>query len=184
MPNILYYSTNCPVCNNLLSDLAKDKYENMLFFSVDSREVVDNKTYLILSNGSRVLLPVHVTCVPSLLLIDDTTQKNTLITGKEILKYFGETTDKQKEEDIELKPFVLGTKTGGIVSDSFSFLDTPADDLLANGNGGLKQLHNYTTLDEIHKIVTPPENYTPNTIGNDENNMDNLLKQRESEIKM
>ena len=90
----------------------------------------------------------------------------------------------EKEEDIELKPFVLGTKTGEIVSDSFSFLDTSADDLLANGNGGLKQLHNYTTLDEIHKIVTPPENYTPNTIGNDENNMDNLIKQRENEIKM
>ena len=45
MPNILYYSTNCPHCRKLLSVLSKNKYENTMFFSVDNREMVNEKTF-------------------------------------------------------------------------------------------------------------------------------------------
>ena len=34
----------------------------------------------------------------------------------------------------------------GITSDQYSFLDTNADDLLAKGSGGLRQMHNYVNI--------------------------------------
>ena len=180
MPNILYYSTNCEHCRELLTILSKNKYENTMFFSVDNREIVNEKTYLILSDGSRVLLPMHVTQVPSLLIIDDKTNKNVLMTGKQILSYFEEKPETKNEEPLS---FELKEQTSKISSDTFSFLDMDSDELMACGNGGLKQMHNYTALDEIHKIITPPDEYTPNTIGNEAKTMDQLLEKRELELK-
>ena len=69
-----------------------------------------------------------------------------------------------------------------VVSDTFSYLSTAADDLLAEGSGGLEQLHNYSTLDMIHKINTPPDNYTPNKISTDGKNLEDLQKEREYEL--
>ena len=180
MPNILYYSTNCEHCRKILSILSKNKYENTMFFPVDNREVVNEKTYLILSDGSRVLLPLHVSQVPSLLIIDDNTKKNNLIIGNAILNYFEDKTEMKEEE--EPSSFELKGQTNHIASDTFSFLDMGSDELMACGDGGLKQMHNYTALDEIHKIVTPPDDYTPNTIGNEPKNMEKLMKDRELEL--
>lgn len=179
MPNILYYSTNCTHCRKLLNILSKNKYENTMFFSVDNREIVNEKTYLILSDGSRVLLPIHVTQVPSLLIIDDKTNKNNLIIGKDILDFFEEKTEIIKEEP---KSYELMGNKSEIISDNFSFFDSQSDELLACGDGGLKQMHNYSGLDEIHKISTPSEDYVPNTIGNDTKSYDDLIKQRELEL--
>ncbi len=180
MPNILYYSTNCEHCRKILNILSKNKYENTMFFSVDNREIVNDKTYLILSDGSRVLLPVHVTQVPSLLIIDDKTNKNNLLVGKAILEFFEENTEVVNEEPTS---FELKGQISEIASDTFSFLDMDSDELMACGNGGLKQMHNYTALDEMHKIITPPDEYTPNTIGNETKTLEKLLEERELEIK-
>ncbi len=180
MPNILYYSTNCSHCRKLLSVLSKNKYENTMFFSVDNREIVNEKTYLILSDGSRVLLPIHITKVPSLLIVDDKTNKNELILGNKILNFFEEKEPLEKEDPMS---FALNGERNEIVSDSFSFLDTNSDEMMACGDGGLKQMHNYTALDEIHKITTPPEEYTPNTIGNDSKSYEKLLEERELELR-
>ena len=181
MPNILYYSTNCEHCRSLLSNLSKNNYENTMYFSVDSRETINEKTYLILSDGSKVLLPVHVTQVPSLLIVDDKTNKNTLIIGNDILGFFEKDTNKTSEEP---SSFELNINRSEIVSDNFSYFDTNSDDLMACGDGGLKQMHNYTGLEEIHKIITPPEEYTPNTIGNDEKTYEQLIQERENELNM
>lgn len=183
MPNILYYSSYCDNCQKLLSQLSKNKYKNTMFFSVDSRETANGQTFLILSNGSRVVLPVNVTQVPSLLIIDDNTKKNTLTIGNDIYKYFNinlDGTSKKKEVD-DIMCYKLGG-SNQVPSDTFSFLETSSDDLLAEGNGGLQQLHNYSTLDYIHNIETPPDNYTPNTISHDEKNLDDLQKEREIEL--
>ena len=86
MPNIIYYSSNCDNCLKLLNTIGNKKLENTLYFSVDSRETINNQTFLILENGSRVLLPINITKVPSLLLLDDKTNKNRK-TGLEIYDY-------------------------------------------------------------------------------------------------
>ena len=194
MPNIIYYSSNCDKCIKLLSAIGNKKLENTLYFSVDKRENVDNQTYLILENGSRVLLPLNITSVPSLLIIDENTNKNTLKKGNEIYSYLNinisnsnsnsninNTNNIKDEEDISC--YSLNSKPEYIVSDTFSYIETSADDLLAEGDGGLSQLHNYSTLDAIHKIHTPKDNYLANTIGNDNKSIDDFKKDREAELR-
>jgi len=155
-----------------------------MFFSVDNREMVNEKTFLILSDGSRVLLPVHITQVPSLLIVDDKTNKNNLIIGNKILNFFEEKMEQTEKKIEDPASFELSGQRSEVVSDSFSFFDTNSEEMMACGDGGLKQMHNYTALDEIHKITTPPEEYTPNTIGNDTKSYEKLLEERESEIRM
>ena len=41
-----------------------------------------------------------------------------------------------------------------------------ADDLLAKGQGGLRQMHNYVNYNEdsMMNIETPPDNYSPDKV--------------------
>ena len=183
MPVIVYYSSVCEKCIKLFNAIGSKKLENTMFFSVDTREVVGNQTYLILSNGARVLLPINVTQVPSLLIIDEATKKNTLKTGNEIYSFFNLTknnTSTQQQDFSDPMAFQLNYKP--IASDTFSFLESSSDDLLAEGNGGLQQLHHYSTLDSIHNIQTPPDNYTANTISNDAQSIDEIKRERDTQI--
>ena len=71
-----------------------------------------------------------------------------------------------------------------VCSDNYSFLDQTPESLHAKGDGGLRQMHRYATLDFVDKINTPPDNYEPNTIGNDGVTLENLQKEREHQIKI
>tara|TARA_B100000927_G_scaffold201069_1_gene162786 strand:- start:499 stop:765 length:267 start_codon:yes stop_codon:yes gene_type:complete len=71
---------------------------------------------------------------------------------------------------------------GGVASDNFSFLDQSADSMSAKGDGGLRQMHQYATLDYVDKIQTPPDDYEPNTIGNQGMTMEQIQQQRNAEI--
>jgi len=53
--------------------------------------------------------------------------------------------------------FSLGkdNSVSGVMSDSYSFLDMSPDELSAKGNGGERQLYNYSTLNESGSISTP-----------------------------
>ena len=61
-----------------------------------------------------------------------------------------------------------------------SFLDQSSDSLSAKGDGGLRQLHQYATLEYVDKIETPPDNYVPDKIG--EVSLESLQQQRNKEI--
>ena len=52
----------------------------------------------------------------------------------------------------------------------------------AKGDGGLRQMHQYAALEFNDKIDTPPDNYEPNTIGNQGMSMEQIQLQRNSEI--
>ena len=54
-------------------------------------------------------------------------------------------------------------KYDNISSDNFSFLDQNTDDLSTRGNGGMRQMHNYASIDFL-KIDTPPDEYSPDKI--------------------
>ena len=54
---------------------------------------------------------------------------------------------------------------GSNLSDNYSYLDLTSDQLSAKGDGGLRQLHNYVTINDNLTIATPPEDYVPNKIG-------------------
>ena len=66
-----------------------------------------------------------------------------------------------------------------VISDTFSFLDMSAKDLLAKGNGGLRLLHNYATLDLQDNIETPPET----NISKSKQNLDiNKIQEQRNQI--
>lgn len=68
------------------------------------------------------------------------------------------------------------------MSDSFSFLDQSADDLKATGNGGMRQLHGFTSIHNSYDgINTPPEDYVPNKVGTDVS-LDKLREAREMDV--
>ena len=66
----------------------------------------------------------------------------------------------------------------------FSFFVQNADELSAKGSGGLRQIHQYSTLTQYDKIDTPEENYEANTIGNQGIDMDKLQRDRNTELKL
>ena len=144
MSCILYYSKYCELLSK--SDVQKDIH----FICIDKRvKDSNNKTYIILENGQKIILPENITKVPALLLL---TQGYQVLYGEQILQHIK---PKQQQEvrvatknNMEPMAFSLGSSGGfgDIVSDQYSFLDQEPDDLKAEGNGGMRQMHNYVDL--------------------------------------
>lgn len=191
MSNILYYSNYCDNCKNLLLKLNKYTNKNDThFINIDNRKK-DNAGNIILNleNGQSVIMPNSVTKVPALLLLNDNYR---VIFGNDIISFLNIETYSDNRVDTKERVFenTQGEPTtfewmssSGVSSDSFSFLDTSADDLTAKGSGGERQMYNYANMDYSSSINTPSEDYKANTIGNDGSSMENIQSQRENEIK-
>jgi hypothetical protein len=85
----------------------------------------------------------------------------------------------------EPSPFSLNNECMGgygVASDTYSFWDQTSDDLSAKGNGGMRQLYNYATIDSNMRIEAPKEDYSPDKIGSV--SLENLQQQRHSEIQI
>ena len=134
-------------------------------------------------------MPTNVTKVPALLILNDNYRVifgNDIISFLNIETYTDNRVDTKERvfENPQSEPTTFEWMSGsGVSSDSFSFLDTSPDDLTAKGNGGERQMYNYTNMDYSCSINTPNEDYKSNTIGNDGSSMENIQSQRENEIK-
>ena len=53
--------------------------------------------------------------------------------------------------------FSLGGGNFGILSDQYSYLDMDADALSAKGDGGVRQMHNYVTINHQDRLNTPEQ---------------------------
>lgn len=151
MSCILYYSKYCEVCKKYLQLLSKsDIQKDIHFICIDKRvKDANNKTYIILENQQKIILPENVTKVPALLLL---TQGYQVLYGEQILQHLK---PRQRQEikqatqnNMEPMAFSLGGGGGfgDVVSDQYSFLDQDATELSAEGNGGMRQMHNYVDL--------------------------------------
>jgi hypothetical protein len=178
MSSILYYSNFCDNCKNLLVKVSKSSIKNdMHFICIDKRIQKNGNTYIVLENNQEILLPNNITSVPSLLLINENYK---LIAGNEILNYL-KPVEEEKQQiatnfNGEPSAYSLGDGTSmmGVVSDNFSFLDQSSEDLSAKGQGGMRQLYSYATINHQDKIDTPPDDYTPDKV-----NEDNLKQYKE-----
>tara|TARA_B100000497_G_C7569615_1_gene343271 strand:+ start:188 stop:733 length:546 start_codon:yes stop_codon:yes gene_type:complete len=178
MSYILYYSNYCQNCGNILSVLSKSNIKNNInFLCIDKRINKNNKTYIILENNIEILLPTDITSVPSLLVIN---QNYKIITGEDILKFLNpineEINNKATNNNGEPETMNFLSNNFGVMSDSYSYLDQNSDQMSTKGDGGLRQLYNYSQIDSMEKIETPPDNYVADKIG--EVNMDDLQKSR------
>jgi hypothetical protein len=79
-----------------------------------------------------------------------------------------------------------GFSNGGIVSDNFSFLDQSDTELSVKGNGGLRQMHNYVTLnDSMNLTMKLPQDdydYKNDKLKEGEMSVESLQRRREEEL--
>jgi hypothetical protein len=151
MSSILYYSKYCEVSKKYLQILSKSNMQKDIHFICIDKRIKDasNKTFIILENGQKIILPENVTRVPALLLL---TKGYEVLYGERILEHLKPRQEAEvrqaTQNNMEPMAFSLGGggTFGDIVSDQYSFLDQAPEDLEAKGNGGMRQMHNYVDL--------------------------------------
>jgi hypothetical protein len=147
MSSILYYSKYCEVSKKYLQLLSKsDMQKDIHFICIDKRvKDSNNKTYIILDNGQKIILPENVTKVPALLLLNQGYQ---VLYGEQILQHLKPQQQQQLKQATQnnMEPMAFSLGGGNIVSDQYSFLDQDSDELGTTGNGGMRQMHNYVDL--------------------------------------
>lgn len=184
---ILYYSNLCKHSQELLQYVSKTPYhKNMNFICIDNRFIdKNNQVQIVLENNSHIPLPDIINKVPSLLLIH---KNNMVILGNNIKQHIDtEMRQKPSQQLTEPESFDFGGGGSGglgyIQSDVYSFLDQSAEEMSAKGNGGLRQTYNYSTLDQIDDIITPPEDYNPNKSSKN-GSLDKLIQERDKALAM
>lgn len=147
MSSILYYSKYCEVSKKYLQLLSKSNTQKDIHFICIDRRVKDsnNKTYIILENEQKIILPENVTKVPALLLLNQGYQ---VLYGEQILQHLKPQQQQQIKQATQnnMEPMAFSLGGGNIVSDQYSFLDQNSDELGTTGNGGMRQMHNYVDL--------------------------------------
>jgi hypothetical protein len=160
MSCILYYSNFCEPSKKLLQTVTKTQNSNdMHFICIDKRVKDSNgKVFIVLQNGQKIIMPENVTRVPALLLLN---QNYKVIYGDDIYKHLKPQTQQQVKQATKnnMEPVTFqdgfgsfGGFGGGIVSDNYSFLDQDDSELSVKGNGGLRQMHNYVSLNESMNV--------------------------------
>lgn len=169
MSSIFFYSNYCDNCKNIISTLAKSNIKkNIHFICIDKRIKKNNSIYAILENNQEILLPQTVNAVPALMLINNNYK---VLFGDEIKAYLKPTQEIKKNISTnfngEPSAFAIDSGFSGVVSDNYSFLDQNSEDLSAKGNGGMRQLYSYATINQQDSIETPPDDYVPDKVNED-----------------
>ena len=189
MSSVLYYSNYCDKCKNILRILGKcDQKKDMHFICIDKR-FRDNENgaiYVILENQQKIVMPPQIQKVPAMLLLRE---GNKVIFGNEILDLIKpkESYNQAQATEFNGEPsaFSIGNDNiggFGVASDSFSYWDQGSDELLAQGNGGLRQMYNYAGVDSKSNIETPPDTWSPDKV--DESAYKNMEEERNKDIQM
>jgi hypothetical protein len=194
MSCILYYSNFCEPSKKLLQTVSKTQNANNIHFvCIDKRVKESNgNVYIILQNGQKLIMPENVTKVPALLLLN---QNYKVIYGDDIYRHLKPQVEQEirqaTKNNMEPRNFqdgfgAFGGFSGGIVSDNFSFLDQSDTDLGVKGDGGLRQMHNYVTLNESMNLTmkSPQDDvdYNSNKIKEGEMSIEALQRKREQEL--
>lgn len=188
--DIFYYSNYCKHSQKILQTLVKGCLtDKVSCVCIDNRkkDPSTNQTYILLENGSKVIMPPTLHSVPALLLVND---RYRIIFGDEITKHFHpQLINKQSvlsQGQGEPLSFQLNKSSGGtnIVSEAYTFYDAPSDELSAKGNGRSRQMYNYVTTDnDLFSIETPDDNYQPDKVS-DHITIDNLQQKRMDELEV
>jgi hypothetical protein len=188
MSSILYYSNFCEHSKKLLQTISKaDISKDIHFICIDKRtKDANNKIYIILENGQKIIMPENVSRVPALLLLN---QGYNVLYGEAILQHLKPKQEKMVKQATQnnLEPLAFGFSGGGfgsITSDQYSFLDMDSDSLSAKGNGGVRQMHNYVDLNYSDNISTPDDDhdYKGSNKISGELTVEQLLQQREQDL--
>jgi len=185
--DILYYSNYCTHSQNIIRNLAKNDLRNKIsFICIDkrTRDPKNNQLYVLLENGTRVILPPNVHSVPALLLVRDNYK---VLFGDDIMNHFEPYIVEKKavatKQQGEPMAFSLsGASTSNVMSEHFTLYSMTPDELSSKGNGGRRQMHNYISANQdVITIQTPPDNYRPDKLSGDVT-LESLQSQRNQEV--
>ena len=186
MSSVFYYSNYCESCKKILAQVSKSQIkEDIHFICIDKSVTRDGVINIILEN-QEVILPPTVTKVPALLLLD---RGYEVLFGNQILQHLQPINEEINNQSTKFngEPHAFSLTDSicnvyGVASDNYSFLDQSPDSLLAKGNGGVRQLYNYSTIDysNSENISTPQENYTSDKLK--DLKLEDLQKKRDAEI--
>jgi len=192
MSTILYYSNFCEPSKKLLQSVTKTQNTNNIHFICIDKRVKDTngKIFIVLQNGQQILMPENVTRVPALLLLN---QNYKVIYGNDIYNYLKPQVTQQIQQSTKnnMEPInfqdgfkSFGGFSGGIVSDNYSFLDQSDSELSVKGDGGLRQIHNYVTLNESMNLSMklPQDDVEYNKIKEGELSVEALQRRRDEEV--
>lgn len=195
MSCILYYSKFCEPSKKLLQTISKTQNtSNIHFICIDNRvKDTNGKTFIVLQNGQKIVMPENVTRVPALLLLN---QNYKVIYGDDIYKHLKPEMAVQVKQATQnnMEPMhhqdgfssFGGFSGGGIASDNYSFLDQTGEDLSVKGNGGLRQMHNYVHINDAMNLnMQLPQDdydYKTNKIKEGEMSVEALQRRREEEL--
>lgn len=180
--NILYYSNFCPhsqkIINKLSKSVIKDEFS---YISIDNRIMRESTMYVKLRNGEEFEIQKDIDKVPALLL---ESYGSRILFGNEIFNFI-EMKEKESSNisELEPSPFSFYGGNDNIVSDMYSYLDTPSSEFsAADGNAGMLQTYNYAAIDYNTYMNTPPDTYTPDKISTDENLLEKLVESRNKDV--
>jgi hypothetical protein len=194
MSCILYYSNYCEPSKKLLQTVSKTQNSNDIHFICIDKRVKDSngKVFIVLQNGQKIVMPENVTRVPALLLLN---QNYKVIYGDDIYKHLKPQVQQQVQQatknNMEPVTFQDGFGSfsgfgGGIVSDNYSFLDQDDSELSVKGNGGLRQMHNYVSLnDSMNVNMQLPKDdhdYKTDKLKEGEMSVEALQRKRDEEL--
>ncbi len=192
MSSILYSSKYCEVSKKYLQLLSKSNVQKDVHFICIDKRIKDsnNKTYIILENGQKIILPENVTRVPALLLLN---QGYNVLYGDQIIQHLKPRQEVEVRQATQnnMEPMAFsfgggGSGFGDIVSDQYSFLDQAPEELEAKGNGGMRQMHNYVDLNTAFsgQISDPISTDTNTTIrGSTKKSDDSANQEMEARMK-
>ena len=191
MSSILYYSNYCEHSKKLLQTISKltNVQKSMHFICIDKRERdANNKVFIVLENGQKIIMPENINRVPALLLLN---QGYNVLYGEFILEHLKPAIQpevkKATKNNMEPMAFAFGGGGGfnDIISDHYSFLDQDNDSLKATGDGGMRQMHNYVDLNFVDNcnISTPADDHDYKASKMPEGlTVEKLQEQRNSEL--
>jgi arsenate reductase-like glutaredoxin family protein len=187
MSSILYYSNFCEHSKKLIQTISKANIsKDIHFICIDKRtKDTNNKVYIILENGQKIIMPENVSRVPALLLLNQNYQ---VLYGESIVQHLKPKQEalikKATQNNLEPMAFGFGGSFGNVTSDQYSFLDMDSDSLSAKGNGGTRQMHNYVDLNYSDNISTPEDeqDYKSASKISGDLTVEQLLQQREQDL--
>jgi hypothetical protein len=188
MSSILYYSNNCEPSKKLLQNISKTECSKDIHFMCIDRRVKDanGQIFIVLQNGQKIVMPPNVTQVPALLLLN---QNYKVIYGDDIYQHLRPKQQVQVKQATQNNMEPLAFAFGGgssIVSDHYSFLDQNDTDLSVKGNGGVRQMHNYVSLNDsmtssMH-LPTDETDYKTTKMGESSTSIEAIQRQREADL--
>jgi hypothetical protein len=193
MSCILYYSNYCEPSKKLLQTITKtENAKDIHFICIDKRvKDASGKVFIVLQTGQKIIMPENVSRVPALLLLN---QNYKVIYGDEIYAHLRPQTQVQIKQATRnnMEPTTFqdgfgafgGFGGGGIVSDNYSFLDQSDTELSVKGDGGLRQIHNYVTLNDSMNLSMklPTDDHEYNKMKEGEISVEALQRKRDEEL--